>query len=184
LDRLAGGTFYEIVEGRDGYEPAGALIDIHTDVAIVRPFDVTGIRHNVFRESDETIVLIKRVIEGAYVRERQGLVSGIGASFYLQHDAGMISVSARTATARYADLAARGEKLVTKIRRQQATQDAIAEGKRAVQKAEAAANNAKRSAKSAAKAATDAETVKAALRARYPGLSHVTVEVAVCADCP
>ena len=32
--------------------------------------------------------------------------------------------------------------------------------------------------------ATDAETIKAALRARHPGLSHVTVEVAVCADCP
>jgi len=38
------------------------------------------------------------------VRERQGLVSGIGASFYLQHDAGMISVSARTGTARYAEV--------------------------------------------------------------------------------
>ena len=35
-----------------------------------------------------------------------------------------------------------------------------------------------------ARKATDAETVKAALRARHPGLSHVTVEVAVCADCP
>jgi cation diffusion facilitator family transporter len=34
------------------------------------------------------------------------------------------------------------------------------------------------------RAATDAETIKAALRARHPGLSHVTVEVAVCADCP
>jgi cation diffusion facilitator family transporter len=32
-------------------------------------------------------------------------------------------------------------------------------------------------------AATSAETIKAALRTRYPGLSHVTVEVAVCADC-
>ena len=31
--------------------------------------------------------------------------------------------------------------------------------------------------------ATDAQTIKEALRARYPGLSHVTVEVAVCADC-
>ena len=29
-----------------------------------------------------------------------------------------------------------------------------------------------------------AEKVKAKLRARYPDLSHVTVEVAVCADCP
>jgi zinc protease len=38
------------------------------------------------------------------VRERLGLVSGIGASFYLQHDAGMISVSARTGTARYAEV--------------------------------------------------------------------------------
>jgi cation diffusion facilitator family transporter len=34
------------------------------------------------------------------------------------------------------------------------------------------------------KSATDAETIKAALRTRHPGLSHVTVEVAVCADCP
>lgn len=32
-------------------------------------------------------------------------------------------------------------------------------------------------------AQTSAEAIKAALRARYPGLSHVTVEVAVCADC-
>jgi cation diffusion facilitator family transporter len=30
---------------------------------------------------------------------------------------------------------------------------------------------------------TSAEAVKAALRHRYPDLSHVTVEVAVCADC-
>jgi cation diffusion facilitator family transporter len=32
-------------------------------------------------------------------------------------------------------------------------------------------------------AQTSAEAIKAALRTRYPGLSHVTVEVAVCADC-
>jgi cation diffusion facilitator family transporter len=31
--------------------------------------------------------------------------------------------------------------------------------------------------------ATNAETIKSALRKRYPDLSHVTVEVAVCADC-
>jgi len=30
---------------------------------------------------------------------------------------------------------------------------------------------------------TSAETIKAALRRHYPDLSHVTVEVAVCADC-
>ncbi len=33
------------------------------------------------------------------------------------------------------------------------------------------------------KSETSAETIKASLRARHPGLSHVTVEVAVCADC-
>jgi Co/Zn/Cd efflux system component len=31
--------------------------------------------------------------------------------------------------------------------------------------------------------ATNAEQIKAALRRHYPDLSHVTVEVAVCADC-
>jgi cation diffusion facilitator family transporter len=31
--------------------------------------------------------------------------------------------------------------------------------------------------------ATNAENIKAALRRRYPDLSHVTIEVAVCADC-
>jgi Co/Zn/Cd efflux system component len=31
--------------------------------------------------------------------------------------------------------------------------------------------------------ATNAEKVKAALRERHPDLSHVTVEIAVCADC-
>lgn len=30
---------------------------------------------------------------------------------------------------------------------------------------------------------TNAEAIKASLRQHYPGLSHVTVEVAVCADC-
>jgi hypothetical protein len=28
-----------------------------------------------------------------------------------------------------------------------------------------------------------AETIKTVLRARHPDLSHVTVEVAICADC-
>jgi zinc protease len=40
------------------------------------------------------------------VREREGLVSGIGASFYLQHDAGTVSVTARTTTASYAEIEA------------------------------------------------------------------------------
>jgi zinc protease len=40
------------------------------------------------------------------LRERLGLVSAIGASFYLQHDAGTIAVTARTSTARYAEVEA------------------------------------------------------------------------------
>jgi predicted Zn-dependent peptidase len=43
-----------------------------------------------------------RVVQS--LRERLGLVSGIGSSFYLQHDAGTIAVTARTATARYAEI--------------------------------------------------------------------------------
>ena len=63
-------------------------------------------------------------------------------------------------TAYYAKLAVRGEKLVGQIRRQPATEAAIAEGKAAVKKAidgnTAAATSAKKSAKSAEKATTDA----------------------------
>jgi zinc protease len=40
------------------------------------------------------------------VRERLGLVSGIGSSFYLQHDSGMIAVMARSSTARYREVEA------------------------------------------------------------------------------
>jgi zinc protease len=40
------------------------------------------------------------------VRERLGLVSAIGSSFYLQHDGGLVSVTARTTTARYPEIEA------------------------------------------------------------------------------
>jgi hypothetical protein len=60
------------------------------------------------------------------------------------------------ATARYNELAVRGERLVGAIRRQPATQAAIAEGKDAVKKAEQAASSAKRAAKAGEKAAEDA----------------------------
>ena len=56
----------------------------------------------------------------------------------------------------YAKLAVRGERLVTQIRRQPATEAAIAEGKQAVKKAEAAANSAKRSVKAGEQAVEDA----------------------------
>jgi ferritin-like metal-binding protein YciE len=56
------------------------------------------------------------------------------------------------ATDYYAKLAVRGERLVTQIRRQPATEAAIAEGKEAVKKAEAATTAAKKSAKAAEKA--------------------------------
>jgi uncharacterized protein YoxC len=52
----------------------------------------------------------------------------------------------------YAKLAVRGERLVTSIRRQPATEAAIAEGKEAVRKAEAAATAARKSVKAGEKA--------------------------------
>ncbi len=53
----------------------------------------------------------------------------------------------------YSSLAVRGERLVTSIRRQPATQAAVAEGKEAVKKAEAAAVAAGKSARAGGKAA-------------------------------
>ncbi len=56
----------------------------------------------------------------------------------------------------YAALAVRGERLVTQIRRQPATEAAIAEGKEAVKKAEAAATAGRKSVQAAGKAVEDA----------------------------
>ena len=56
----------------------------------------------------------------------------------------------------YAALAIRGERLVTQIRRQPATEAAIAEGREAVKKAEAAAVAARNSARAGEKAVADA----------------------------
>ncbi len=60
------------------------------------------------------------------------------------------------ATEVYSQLTVRGERLVTAIRRQPATQVAVAEGKEAVKKAEASATAARTSAKAAGKAVEDA----------------------------
>jgi len=60
------------------------------------------------------------------------------------------------ATDLYAKLAVRGERLLTQIRRQPATEAAIAEGKQAVRKAAAAATAAKKSAKAGEKAVEQA----------------------------
>ena len=58
----------------------------------------------------------------------------------------------------YGALSVRGERLLTKIRRQPATEAAVAEGKEAVRKAEAAAVAARASAHAGGKAASDAAT--------------------------
>ena len=63
-----------------------------------------------------------------------------------------VSEATEKATDLYAKLAVRGERLVTQIRRQPATEAAIAEGKEAVRKAEAAATAAKKSVKAGEKA--------------------------------
>ena len=60
------------------------------------------------------------------------------------------------ATEVYTQLTVRGERLVTQIRRQPATEAAIAEGKQAVRKAEAAATAAKKSVKAVEQAVEDA----------------------------
>jgi hypothetical protein len=62
------------------------------------------------------------------------------------------------ATEVYTKLTVRGERLVKAIRRQPATEAAIAEGKEAVRKAEAAATAAKKSVKAGEKAVEDAAT--------------------------
>ncbi len=56
----------------------------------------------------------------------------------------------------YTSLTVRGERLVTQIRRQPSTEAAIAEGKQAVRKAEAAATAAKKSVKAGEQAVEDA----------------------------
>ena len=65
---------------------------------------------------------------------------------------GRVAKATDTATDYYAKLALRGERLVTQIRRQPSTEAAIAEGKEAVKKAEAAATAAKKSVKAGEKA--------------------------------
>ena len=69
-----------------------------------------------------------------------------------------VATATEKATDLYTQLTVRGERLVTQIRRQPATEAAIAEGKEAVRKAEAAATAAKKSAKAGEKAVEDAAT--------------------------
>ncbi|MBW3612217.1 MAG: hypothetical protein KY438_11955 [Actinobacteria bacterium] len=71
-----------------------------------------------------------------------------------------LKASVSTATEKagdvYSALTIRGQRLVTQIRRQPATEAAIAEGKEAVRKAEAAATAARKSARAGEKALEDA----------------------------
>ena len=67
-----------------------------------------------------------------------------------------VSTATEKASDLYTQLTIRGERLVTQIRRQPATEAAIAEGKEAVRKAEAAAVAARKSAKAGEKALEDA----------------------------
>ncbi|MDP3712970.1 MAG: hypothetical protein Q8R60_10875 [Mycobacteriales bacterium] len=69
---------------------------------------------------------------------------------------GRVSTATEKATAVYAQLAVRGERLVTSIRRQPATEAALTEGKEAVKKAGAAATAAKKAVKAGEQAVEDA----------------------------
>ena len=69
---------------------------------------------------------------------------------------GQVEKANKKATDLYSQLSVRGERLVTSIRRQPATEAAIVEGKEAVRKAEASANAARRSVKAGEKAVEQA----------------------------
>jgi hypothetical protein len=98
----------------------------------------------------------------AATKKAQALLAEVPAQVTAQLQA--LPVTVRTnvekatekATDAYAKLTVRGERLVTQIRRQPATEAAIAEGKQAVRKAEAAATAAKKSVKAGEKAVEDA----------------------------
>jgi chromosome segregation ATPase len=69
---------------------------------------------------------------------------------------GRVSKAQSDATKLYAELAVRGEKLVGQIRRQPATESALAEGKAAVKKAQSATTSAKKATKATGTAVEDA----------------------------
>ena len=90
----------------------------------------------------------------AEVKKAQGRLSELPAQVKsLRSD---VETRVEKATDFYAKLAVRGERLVTQIRRQPATEAAIAEGKEAVRKAAAATTAAKKSVKAAEKSVEDA----------------------------
>jgi hypothetical protein len=69
---------------------------------------------------------------------------------------GRVAKAQTQATSFYGELATRGEKLVAQIRRQPASEAAVAEGKAAVKKAQSAAASAKKATKAAGTAVEDA----------------------------
>ena len=69
---------------------------------------------------------------------------------------GRVAKAQTKATSFYGELATRGEKLVGQIRRQPATESALAEGKAAVKKAQSATASAKKATKAAGTAVEDA----------------------------
>ena len=69
---------------------------------------------------------------------------------------GRVAKAQTQATSFYAELAVRGEKLVGQIRRQPATETALAEGKAAVKKAQSATTSAKKATKATGTAVEDA----------------------------
>ena len=69
---------------------------------------------------------------------------------------GRVEQASSRATDLYTALTLRGERLITSIRRQPATEAAVAEGKEAVRKAEAAAVAARKSVRAGGKAVEDA----------------------------
>jgi zinc protease len=67
------------------------------------------------------------------LRERLGLVSGIGGSFYLQHDSGTIAITARTTTARYPEIEAAVLAEVERLLEELVSEDELARALTAVE---------------------------------------------------
>jgi zinc protease len=67
------------------------------------------------------------------LRERLGLVSSVGASAYVQHDAGTVVVTARTTTAAYAEIEAAVLEELARVRDELVTEEELARAVTAVE---------------------------------------------------
>ena len=126
-------------------KPAFAVAGL-ADLAIEQVKDVPALYVKQVDKAQERLAEVPAVVKTlpAQVKELRGEVEA------------RVAKAQEQANVFYAQLAVRGERLVTSIRRQPATEAAIAEGKEAVKKAQASATAARKSAKAGEKAVESA----------------------------